>query len=296
MHKLFDEIIRRRLWPLALVAAVVAVAAPLFFLKSTPPDAPAGVATAAPVPATGQLPARARRLLAAPDAAKTPSRRPAGSASDPFQPPTSTRSGAAKATSSKGDSAAADPGFTPAGDAVSQDPVPVVIQDGTAPATPSIPATDQGTTTTTTTTTPSSVSVDVRFGEQYPGEASSAIPRLQPFVAGGRVVAIFVKYSPARETAVFAIAPSTAVEGDVECRQEAGVCRYVDIPAGAHVRLTTTAAGGTSVTRRLDVVRITPAGRSAATAEAAPPANGSCLLGKLLALTTDDPPLASDAC
>lgn len=300
LRSLVHEIIRRRLWPIVLVAVAVAVAAPLLFLKPAPQGAPP-VSAAAPAAApAGKLPARAQRLLTAGDAPRAAARRPASGAADPFQPPASHRgtSSAAEKNGGATEKAAAAPAVDPS------KPVPVVITnaDGTQPegtsAVPAPTAPIEGTTPATPAGVTRAMAVDVRFGRQLPGTFHRAIPRLQTFVARGRVIAIFVKYSPKREKAVFAIAPSTLVTGDIQCRRKEGVCRYVDIPAGEHVRLSTITRDGSIVSRRLDVMRIAPrtvGGASAAAAREAP-ANGSCLIGRLLALTADDAPLSSDAC
>jgi hypothetical protein len=301
LRNLLDEVVRRRLWPILVVAVLVAVAAPLLFLKSSPSAGP--VATSAPGTApAGELPARAKRLLATTSSAGTNAARAAkGPAADPFQAPSSQAKADAADPEDKPKAAAGATG--PA----ATNPIPVVIAnaDGSTP-----------TTTTTTTTTPQSsidappitsgsvtnvakrgISVDVRFGKTLPSRLHRSIPRLQTFVAGGRVIAIFVKYSPKRRKAVFAIGPNTLVRGDVECRRKQDVCRYVDIPAGKHVRLTTLGSDGSLVTRRLDVVRIGRASSLSATAASvAAPADGACLLRKLLTLGAKDAPLASDAC
>jgi hypothetical protein len=305
LRNLLDEVVRRRLWPILVVAVLVAVAAPLLFLKPSPSAGP--VATPAPGTApAGELPARAKRLLATTSSAGTNAARAAkGSAADPFQAPSSQAKADAAATAEDKPKAAA--GAT--GTAASK-PIPVVI----ANADGSTPTTSGTTTTTTATPQPSNdappitsgsvtnvakrgISVDVRFGKALPSRLHRSIPRLQTFVAGGRVIAIFVKYSPSRRKAVFAIGPNTLVRGDVECRRKQDVCRYVDIPAGKHVRLTTLGSDGSLVTRRLDVVRIGRApSLSATAASVAAPADGACLLGKLLTLGAKDAPLASDAC
>ena len=296
IRNLIDEIVRRRLWPILLVAVVVAVGAPLLFLKSGSDVPP--VSTAAPAPAKpGELPARAQRLLAANDAPRGAARTPGSSARDPFQAPASHRPKAEGAATGEG---AIKP-TTPVGREAKPVPVVVTNSDGSKPSTPAAPV---------TVTTPSSpapaedapartvakrvTGVDVRYGKGLPGGVYRSVPRHQPFVAGGRVIAVFVKYSPRRNKAVFAIAPRTLVTGGIECRRKEGVCRYVDIPAGKHVRLTTLSASGNVVSRRLDVMRIdrSRSGGSARTA----PADGSCLLGKLLALTAKDSPLAANAC
>ena len=297
IRNLIDEIVRRRLWPILLGAVVVAVGAPLLFLKSGADVPP--VSTAAPAPAKpGELPARAQRLLAANDAPQDAARTPASSARDPFQAPASHRPKAEGAAPVDG---AIKP-TTPTGR--EDKPVPVVVtnSDGSSPSTPATPV------AVATPSTPAPVreapvrsvakrvtAVDVRYGASLPGGVYRGIPRHRTFVAGGRVIAVFVKYSPKRNKAVFAIAPRTLVTGGIECRRKEGVCRYVDIPAGRHVRLTTLSASGNLVSRRLDVMRIDRSRRSGGSARTAP-ADGSCLLGRLLALTAKDSPLAANAC
>jgi hypothetical protein len=295
LRNLLDEIKHRHLWPIPVVALLVAIAAPLLFLQSAAQDASPASADAVTAPA-GQLPARARRLLETSNVAKAAARRPARTANDPFQPPSR---GAAPAAATAASAAGATTTTTaPAAPTAPADPVPVVItnSDGTPSATPETPASPTapdkvGTTPATTVAR----AVTTRFGEQYPAPVQHSIPRLQAFGPADSVVAIFVKYSPARDKAVFAIAPSAVVTGNVVCRRKGGVCRYVDIAVGKHVRLATRAADGTLVSSRLDVVRINRAPDAAATADSAP-VNGSCLLAKLLTLTPEDPPLSRDAC
>lgn len=299
LRNLFDEVMRRRLWPILALAALVAIAAPLLFLKSAPTDAPPAPAPAA-APA-GELPARAQQLLATTGAeARTAKARAKRRGSDPFQPPSS-----AQAPSDESDTPAKE---TAGAGGNSTKPVPVVITnaEGTTPSSATATATAPGTSSgaapigddTTTTVAKRTTSVDIRFGERYPGKLHRGIPRTQTFVAGGRVIAIFVKYSPKRDKAVFAIASSTLVTGDIECRRKNDLCRYVDIPAGESVRLTMLASDGSLVTRRLAVERIgrTPSAGATAAAASHAPANGSCLLGKLLTMSAQDAPLAADAC
>jgi hypothetical protein len=306
LRNLLSEIRHRHLWPIPVVALLVAVAAPLLFLKSASEPASPASADAVTAPA-GQLPARARRLLDADNVAQTAARRPARNASDPFQAPShgaaaSADTSAADAAAAAGtDTAGATPGTSaPAAATDPQAPVAVVItnSDGDPetpdPETPADPAAPDK-----ASAAPAAVAraVTIRFGQQFPAPVKHSIARTQTFVSDGSVVAIFVKYSPARDKAVFAIAPSAVVTGNVACRRVAGVCRYVDLAVGKHVRLATRAADGTLVSSRLDVVRIdqTPT-PDASSAAGDAPANGSCLLAKLLTLTTEDQPLSRDAC
>lgn len=293
LRNLLHEVMRRHLWPIPVIALLVAVAAPLLFLKSAPSDAPLASAPAPAALPAGKLPARG--LLATSDVEKRAARERSRKA-DPFQGPSSdtSKTAAKKASSDKKTSTATEP-------------VPVIITnpDGTAPTTPTTPATPAapaapiggGDAPTKVIPDTRPMIVGVRFGVRIPAALSPVVPRLQTFDAGGRVVAIFVKYSPARDKAVFAIAPDALLDGDIDCRRKDGVCRYVDIPVGKGVRLTVTTSSGTAVTRRLDVVSINPDSDPSTTSAANPaPANGPCLLGKLLALSPGDASLSTDAC
>jgi hypothetical protein len=249
LHSLLTEIVRRRLWPIPLIAAVVAIGAPLLFLKSAPDDAPPATTPAPFAARDSELPSRAQRLLATSDADAAGDRRgPARTSQDPFAPPPGHRSEEPGAAATKSSSTKTSKGK----------PVPVVVTnaDDAAPKSKSTPTPQAGRDDTPSPVTVALPAVDVRFGKELDAKLRREIPRLQTFVARGDIIAVFVKYSPKRDKAVFAIAPTTFVSGDVECRRKQGVCRYVDIPAGSFARLTTRAKDGSLVTRRLDVVRV----------------------------------------
>lgn len=292
LRDLLDEVVRRRLWPILAVAVLVAVAAPVLFLKPAPDDAPpASMAAPAAAPA-GELPARAQRLISGSDAETAASRRRASRKSDPFQAPashTAATSATAGSSEKKNTSAAASEQSSAATAGPTQSGPARGTGSAPAPTVPQPIGDDGGSSLARV--------VDVRFGERMPARLHRSIPRGQIFVAGGRVVAIFLKYSPTRDKAVFAIAPGTLIDGTIECRRKEGLCRYIDIPAGKGVRLITRGNGGTTVARRLDVVRIVRPSQPGATATASSvPVTAACLLGKMLALEASDMPPASDAC
>ena len=138
----------------------------------------------------------------------------------------------------------------------------------------------------------------MRFGKQMGTMLRYRVPRLQTFQAGGRVAAMFVGYSAARNAAVFAIAPSTAVSG-VTCRKVKGTCRFIDIPAGRHARLGLVGENGRPVIRRLDVVSIrhlpvAPTSKASRRRTTLPEAK--CLLKHLQSLSATAPSIAVDAC
>ena len=294
LRDLLSDIVRRRLWPIPLLALGVAIAAPLLFLKSAPEGAPTAATPAPAATAAGDLPARAQRLLATSDggsgSGSAARARASGAKHDPFAPPAGhvpVKADRAKSAATSSKSSDAKSGSPAAASTTPAKPVPVVITNGDG----SVPAT--GTTVppisgdATPALTASSAAVDVRFGERRDSPLRREIPRLQSFVAGGGIVAIFVKYSPKRDKAVFAIAPGTVVSGDVECRRKEGVCRYVDIPAGEYVRLTWRATDGTVMSRRLDVVHIGRSSSSGADVKAASSTSAAvakCRLGRILRL------------
>jgi hypothetical protein len=298
LRNLLEEIVRRRLWPVPVAALLVAVAAPVLFLKPSPTGAPAAD-TQAPAPAAvSKLPARAERLLAA--TSTTASRgRAGGAARDPFAPPSGhgasakkTASGSGKATSTaKADSKAAASfggGSSSSGGASST----------TAPATTTPAAPSGGTADTAPAVTIDNASVDIRFGARAGGRVHRSIPRLQPYYIHGKLVAVFVKYSPSRRKAVFAIAPGLSIKGPVKCRRHDGVCRYLDIPVGSYARLTMVTSDRIAVTRRLDVERIRARGTGSATTAtvASDRSTNACLLDKLRVLKVGAPLIDRDAC
>jgi hypothetical protein len=268
LRDIVEQIVRRRLWPIPVVASVVVVAAPLLFLKSAPQDA-SPAAAIAPAPSQADLPARAQRLLTTSDAAAAGGRL-SRSARDPFAAPSSPRrattakSAGAKTSSSKAKAASKS-------SSKQTEPVPVVIKnaDGSTPAAATSPAPpssggggrsssqrsskSSGTSSSTSSSVPA---VDVRFGARKDSPIKRRIPHPKTFELAGKVVVVFVKYSTTRHKAIFAIRPTTGVHGDIRCRRVDGICRYVDIPAGKYVRFTFVKEDGSRVSRRLDVVRV----------------------------------------
>jgi hypothetical protein len=262
LRDVLDEIVRRRLWPIPVLAIAVVLAVPLLFLKSAPQDVPA---PAAAVPSAQlDLPARAPRLLTSTDASAIERRRLSPTARDPFRAPASRGKKSAGAGGKKAASSKKAQTTSSSGSAQSHGPVPVVIitPKGTKPAAsePAATATPSGHSSGTSTPRSSQASstpkVDMRFGAEKDSPIQREIPRLKSFRVGGKVAVVFVKYSPSRHKAIFAIDPSTTVRGDIHCRRIDGLCRYVDIPAGTYARLIFVNDDGSRVSRRLDVVRV----------------------------------------
>lgn len=258
LRNLVNEIVRRHLWPIPVVAIAVTLAAPLLFLKPAPHDASPSAAVVPAAPA--DLPG-VQQLLTETDASATKDRRLTRTARDPFRAPAKAPAHTrGKKSSSKKKAATSSAGAKPG------DPVPVVITnaDGSTPSAPgsgSAPAAapsagDGSTPTPSSGGSSSATAVNVRFGARMDSPIQRRIPRLKTFDVGGKIAVVFVKYSPARGKAIFAIDPSTTVDGDVDCRLVNGRCRYVDIPVGKYARLTFVNDDGSRVSRRLDVVKV----------------------------------------
>jgi hypothetical protein len=306
MRNLIEEVRNRRVLAFAALGVLVALAVPLLFLKSAPEGAPTAN-TAAPAPAKeAKLPARAARLLANSDQG-APGGRAKGSAEDPFSPPASYLAAAA-AAAAKGD-AAATPAANASGSAApkaaagggaSNKPVEVVVTNPGATPSTSTAGNGNGSSSRrrSSSLTARNASVDVRFGPRSDTKIRRAIPRQKGFYIHGKLVAAFVKYSPSRKAAVFAVAPGVYVSGAAKCRAQDGVCRYVDIPAGRHAWLTVALPSRTIVSRRLDVVRIKRRTASSKTraASAGARSEAACLARKLVAMERGDALLDRDAC
>jgi len=315
---LVDELIRWRLLPVMLVAVLVIIAAPLLFLKSAPEGAPAA-SEAPPAAQPDHLPVGGESLVTSSDKATTPKYK-GNSSQDPFAPPASAVNAAKAATASA--TPAAPSGSPSASQASSGGNLPskavITNADGSkttittkkpstgkkaAPKSSPAPAPQPKSTPPAASKT-TFAAVDVRFAKRKDSKARRSIPRLQTFKAGNAVAAMFVKYSPARKKAVFAIAPSTKVSGDVKCRRKKGVCRYVDISESKGVRLTVLKPNGAKISRRLDVVNIKTPSEIASSAvpvpatatRSTPLGEAKCLLRGLLLLPSIFPSIPADAC
>jgi hypothetical protein len=283
LTSLLEDLVRRRLWPIPLAAVLVAVVAPLLFLKSGAD--PATPPSPAPAAAPGGLPAGAKGLLTTKER-KDHSR---SRARDPFEPPAAHRAAA-------GGAAARTPAAAPSERASA--PGRRTIDDAGAPdagpqprrSAPQRPAPAQRGSARL-------AAVDVRYGKRVASSRMHrAVPRLSVFAAGGDAVAVFVKYSPRRRKAVFAVVPDAIVTGPSRCRRKGGVCRYVDIASGSYARVTVRRADGGSLVRRLDVrIRMTSSrSRSASAASARRTVrSGRCVARRLLASLPGSPPVAA---
>jgi hypothetical protein len=302
LHHLIEEVRNRRVLVLAALGVIIALALPLFFIKGSPAGAPAAGATAPPAATEAKLPERAARLLAATDAAAVKGHA-SGRTADPFSPPASYRAAvAAAAAKGAGTPAAKVTSDTPKGGGGATPGTksnPIVITNADDKPTGNSSSNGSGATSPAAKARSArTVAVDVRFGKQKDSKIRRAIAPNQGFYIHGRLVALFVRYSPSRHRAIFAVAPGLHISGPNRCRVVNNVCRYLDIAAGSHARLTTILDNRSVVSRRLDVVHTRTRNASAGTraAAAGAGADGACLLRKLRAMVPGDALLDRDAC
>jgi hypothetical protein len=296
LRNLIDEVRNRRMLAFAALGVLVALALPLLFLKSAPEGAPAVNAAAPAAAKEAKLPARAARLLATSDPG-APGNEAKGSAQDPFAPPASYRAAASATAAGSAGGAAKAAGATSASKAGSSStkPIPVVIENASPSKKSSNSSNSSGNSNSSTTTAPTStLTVDIRYGKKKDSPIKRAISRNKAFYIHGKLVAMFVRYSPSRKKAIFAVAPGLHISGPASTRVTDNV-RYVDIAVGSHAWLTMITADRTIVKRRLDVVH-THSVSSAKATPAGASAEGVCLLGKLTAMKPGDRLLDRDAC
>ena len=299
LQNLIDEVRDRRLLVLAALGVLVALALPFLFLKGAPEGAPTADAVAPAAATEAKLPPRAARLLDASDGDAV-SGRASGRSADPFAPPASYRAAIAAAEKGpvSGTTSASSPAASTDGGAASPAaPAPAVIETPGS-TTPSTPKRGTSEATPSRKLTARNASVDIRFGPKADTRIKRAFPRQKGLYIHGKLVAMFAKYSPSRNAAVFALAPGLHVTGDVNCRVVGGSCRYIDVPAGEHVWLTYITPNRTIVNRRLDVVRVKRrgAGSSTTARSASARSAASCLMSKLVGMTVGDALLDRDAC
>jgi hypothetical protein len=217
VRSIFNDLVDRRLWPvaLALVAALVAVPVLLAGGSSAPaPDAAAPLANAAPA---SNPTAQAAISVSTPSTA--PQNRP-GSVRNPF-------------AQHKSKAAAAPTALTPPPAATGTPYVPsspgVGLGLPTTPSvTPIVPNTGGGTNTTVTDVW----RVDLRFGDAGNQKVRHDIPRLTPLPSATNPFFIFLGVMNDHKTAVFLISSDATATGDGKCTPNATQCDTIEMRAG----------------------------------------------------------------
>jgi hypothetical protein len=241
------QLVRRRLWPVAVLLLGALVAVPVLLAKS-PAPAPAAPAPApeAAAPAGGGL---AEPIVAMADQSTGDRRHVLGQRKDPFAPPpqpkasptaTATPSGTSTTTttttqtgtritvgSGSGSGTTAPSGSTGG----SGGSFPGVSGGGVTPTTPSYP---------TTPTTPSAPkpklargTLTVRWGDASADTLTQLVVKpLDALPDADHPVAIYLGPGKAKGSAVFLVDATVTPEGDASCRPSAADCQKVELRKG----------------------------------------------------------------
>jgi hypothetical protein len=240
-------LIRRRLWPLALVLVAALVAVPMKLAKIPTVAAPAAAATPAPADDSASTPVV--QLL--PQTDSTRRRRVLGAQKDPFAPAPLPKA-KKKKKHAKAAAAQATPTATPdASSAAGSGGA------GSAPASPTPAPTPAG------PTVPAG-SIKVRFGAVTATDTAEPptvyLQRLAPLEDNATPVLVFEHLTDHGKAAVFSIPGDVTAEGDGKCDPQASVCETLTLHAHdtEFITVSGTDADGsaTSTQYELDLVDI----------------------------------------
>jgi len=248
LRSLMNELVERRLWPVALVLVLALVAVPLLLAKpapstedatpaaTTPADPPlAGAASSAATPPGGE-PVVAVAQGAKPDA---PLR---GRAKNPFRQQyeqsetttsVSSAAGSGTATGGTGTDGSGGTGTGGGGDA-----------GGQAPSEPE--------------PTYTYASIDVRFGHAgHRLRRIEDVPRLTPLPNASNPIVVFLGMRRDHETAVFLVSTDVHVQGLGQCVPSQRECTAIELREGEAAFFDYTTADGDVEQYELDLDRVT---------------------------------------
>jgi hypothetical protein len=245
IRSVIDDLVQRRLWPVALLLVVGIVAVPLLLgheggsaaADTTPAEVAAPGATtdvalattdvgATDTPASGRALKRMhRRDPFAPPAEEVPK----AAARPPQDTPASPGGGGGGASSGGGVSAGGGSSLPTGGGGVSS----------SVPSSSTATTTTTTTSTTTTTTTPAPVptyaytAVDVAFGRVSSGlTLRRDVARGSPLPGPAAPVVVFLGLQAHSHTAVFVVSGDADPRGDGRCRPRPGDCQTLLMRAG----------------------------------------------------------------
>jgi hypothetical protein len=230
-------LVRRRLWPLAVVL-VAALAATPFLLAKKPAAVAAPVVAAAPKAAVDPG-ASFVTLADEPTATTATRRRVLGGEKDPFTPAPVPKVKHKQATAS------ASPTATPAPPAGSTPP-------SSAPPTGTPPA------TTPPAPTHPKFSIQVRFGKTDSDLVTSVLERLEPLPSKESPVLVYEGVENGGKVAIFSIPGTVTAQGDGKCSPSPANCETLKLSAGDTEFITVTDTGDPLIDAQfqLDLVKI----------------------------------------
>jgi hypothetical protein len=234
-------LIRRKLWPVALLLVAAIAAVPLVLAKQ--PEALPPVASAAQAAKDQGLPAT--YVSEATDEGDVIERRRVlGAAKDPFEPRALPKKKKAKAKAKTSTDTAATDTTASAGGASADAPAattPPVSAAPTATPTPAIPA----------------YSVKVSFGRTDGEPTQSTVERLSVLPDDENPVLVYRGVEDGGKVAIFELTGKVDAEGDGTCTPTPEDCQYLKLRAGETEFITVTETGDeTDAQYQLDLVKI----------------------------------------
>jgi hypothetical protein len=244
------QLVRRKLWPVALVLLGALVAVPLLLAKQPESDA---IAQAANAKKVEPLPATFVSAGGTETAETTDKRRRVlGAEKDPFEP-----AELPKVKQQKASKAQATPTATPADDSSSKSDG----SGGGGATTP--PVSTAPTPTPAPTVTVPAYSVKVRFGTTETDELpETTIERLSVLPDEQNPVIVYRGVVDGGKAAIFELTGDVEAEGDATCSPRPEDCQYIKLRAGETEFLTVsdtvteTGEAATAVQYQLDLVKV----------------------------------------
>ena len=251
-------LVRRKLWPVALLLVAALVAVPLTLAKEpdvAPVAANAGASAADELPATFVTAATDTEEI---EGTTTKRRRTLGAEKDPFEPAPLPKAKKKKKQQAKQTTAKASEATTEKETTKDSGSTTSGGGGGGGTTTPTAPA---ATATPTATPKPAPAnSVRVRFSRVEEGSEepkATLIRKLGVLPEDENPVVVFQVLENKGKVAVFELTGSVTVEGDGECAPTPEACQFVRLRAGETVFVTVTDTGEeTDAQYQLDLVKI----------------------------------------
>jgi hypothetical protein len=230
------QLVRRRLWPVALLLVAALVAVPLKLAKAPEPAAVAAVPHTSKV----QQGLPATFVSEADTSTATERRRVLGAAKDPFEPaPLQTAKKSAKAKATATPTPAAAPSTGSAGGTSGTTTVPPV-------ATPPAPK-----------KTYPLYSIKVRFGKVDGTMKTETLERLKALPSAATPVFVYLGVEDGGKTAVFMLTGAVTAQGDGKCDPSPADCQTLRLTKGETEFLNVTDTGtATDAQYQLDLVTV----------------------------------------
>lgn len=241
------QLVRRRLWPVALLLAAAAAAVPVLLAKE--PEAVSPPAAPAPATSTASELSEAPIVTASTTSSRAAGRKLLGRQRDIFKstakkPKPEKPAATAKGSQSTGDTSPEQSGGSAPSSPVAPSPSPYDPVPVPGPSAPKPKTYEQH-------------SLTVRFGSADGDLSRTTVPRMQALPSEAQPLLIYLGLREDRKTAVFLLDASATAQGDGECHPTPESCETVRLRAGETEFIDVVDAAGNSTAQfQLDLVKI----------------------------------------